>query len=105
MWGRKAKRESEMFARCRCSCALRKPRPDADDTVRWINVDGLNWTILSELAETYNLHPLALEDMMHVPQRPKADFYGAPYPRPLLSIRLLFFFGSVGLSGSRSCAV
>mmetsp|Transcript_18747 Transcript_18747/g.33472 ORF Transcript_18747/g.33472 Transcript_18747/m.33472 type:complete len:511 (-) Transcript_18747:466-1998(-) len=54
---------------------IRKPRPDADDTVRWINVDGLNWTILSELAETYNLHPLALEDMMHVPQRPKADFY------------------------------
>jgi Mg2+ and Co2+ transporter CorA len=48
--------------------------------VRWINVDGLNWSILSELAEAYNLHPLALEDMMHVPQRPKADFYGAPPP-------------------------
>ena len=45
--------------------------------MRWINVDGLNWDVLQLLATQYNLHPLACEDVLHVPQRTKADFYGA----------------------------
>jgi magnesium transporter len=45
--------------------------------VRWINVDGLtDMTVLRALAEKYQLHPLALEDVLHIPQRPKVDTYG-----------------------------
>ncbi|KXZ55465.1 hypothetical protein GPECTOR_2g1014 [Gonium pectorale] len=43
--------------------------------VRWIHVDGLNWEVIQLLALTFDLHPLALEDTVHVPQRIKADFY------------------------------
>lgn len=46
-------------------------------TVRWINVDGLtDPAIIHALAEKYELHPLAIEDLMHIPQRPKVDPYG-----------------------------
>ena len=51
-------------------------RPEWSE-VRWINVDGLtDMTALRALAEKYQLHPLALEDVLHVPQRPKVDTYG-----------------------------
>jgi magnesium transporter len=50
-------------------------RPDWA-TVRWINVDGLtDMKIIQALAEKYELHPLALEDLLHIPQRPKLDVY------------------------------
>lgn len=53
-----------------------KHRPEWS-AVRWINVDGLtDMTILQALAEKYQLHPLALEDVLHIPQRPKVDTYG-----------------------------
>jgi magnesium transporter len=45
-------------------------------TVRWINVDGLtDMRVIGALAEKYQLHPLAIEDVLHVPQRPKLDAY------------------------------
>ena len=45
--------------------------------VRWINVDGLSdMKILEALAKKYDLHPLAIEDVLHQPQRPKVDYYG-----------------------------
>ena len=51
-------------------------RPDWS-AVRWINVDGLtDMTVLQAVAEKYQLHPLALEDVLHVPQRPKVETYG-----------------------------
>jgi magnesium transporter len=44
--------------------------------VRWINVDGLaDLGVLRALAEKYRLHPLAIEDVLHVPQRPKVQAY------------------------------
>jgi magnesium transporter len=44
--------------------------------VRWINVDGLtDLSVIRALAEKYELHPLALEDMLCVPQRPKVEVY------------------------------
>ena len=53
-----------------------KHRPEWS-AVRWINVDGLtDMTILRAIAEKYQLHPLALEDLLHIPQRPKVDTYG-----------------------------
>jgi magnesium transporter len=44
--------------------------------VRWINVDGLGRPeAVRALAEKYQLHPLAVEDVLHNVQRPKAEDY------------------------------
>ena len=40
--------------------------------VTWINVDGLDAAVLARLGQRFALHPLALEDAMNVPHRPKA---------------------------------
>ncbi len=45
-------------------------------TVRWINVDGLSDPqAIGRLAEKYHLHPLAIEDLLHVTHRPKVEPY------------------------------
>jgi magnesium transporter len=45
--------------------------------VRWINVAGLSdMHVLHALATKYDLHPLAIEDILHLAQRPKIDQYG-----------------------------
>ena len=50
-------------------------RPDWSK-VRWINVDGLtDLDAIGALAEKYALHPLAIEDVLHIPQRPKVESY------------------------------
>ncbi len=42
----------------------------------WVDVQGLgDEAVLLELAEIFGLHPLALEDIVHVPQRPKTQAY------------------------------
>jgi len=42
--------------------------------VTWINIDGLgDPTVFARLGERLALHPLALEDVLNVPQRPKAE--------------------------------
>jgi magnesium transporter len=44
--------------------------------VTWINVDGLGDTkTLTRLGERFGLHPLALEDVLNVGQRPKVERY------------------------------
>ena len=48
----------------------------ADGKTRWIEFNGLaDIPKLEELGKKYNLHPLALEDVVHTGQRPKADAY------------------------------
>lgn len=52
--------------------ALREP-----GTILWINIDGISdprW--LQAAGETFGLHPLALEDAVHVHQRAKVEEYG-----------------------------
>jgi magnesium transporter len=45
--------------------------------VRWINVSGLkDMQALLLIAEKYELHPLAVEDLLHLRQRAKVDAYG-----------------------------
>lgn len=45
--------------------------------VRWINVDGLSdLNAIHALATKYNLHPLAIEDLLLSKQRPKVESYG-----------------------------
>src|SRR5262245_18033289 len=42
--------------------------------VTWINIDGLGEPeIMARLAERLHFHPLAVEDVFNVPQRPKVE--------------------------------
>jgi len=51
-------------------------RPDWSG-VRWVNVAGLSdMRVIHALATKYNLHPLAVEDVLHLSQRPKVESYG-----------------------------
>ena len=44
------------------------------NTITWININGLNHTDeIEKIGEYYNLHPLVLEDIVNVGQRPKID--------------------------------
>ncbi|KAH7343946.1 hypothetical protein B0J17DRAFT_644634 [Rhizoctonia solani] len=45
--------------------------------VRWINIAGVSWDVISALALHYGLHPLAIEDVLHgrPNARSKADYY------------------------------
>jgi magnesium transporter len=53
-----------------------KHRPDWS-VVRWICMDGLSdMNAIHALAAKYDLHPLAIEDLLHITQRPKVDSYG-----------------------------
>ena len=46
--------------------------------VVWINVDGLgDANVIQQLGSLFNLHRLALEDVLHVGQRPKVESYGS----------------------------
>lgn len=46
--------------------------------VRWINVDGVTQPeLIQQLAQKYQLHPLAIEDVLHTVQRPKAEDFAA----------------------------
>ncbi len=45
--------------------------------VRWIHADGLSdMSLLHALATKYELHPLAVEDILDTTQRPKVEFMG-----------------------------
>ncbi len=45
-------------------------------SVRWINVDGVaDLRVVRAFAEKYHLHPLAIEDLLHVTHRPKVEPY------------------------------
>ena len=42
----------------------------------WVNVDGLaDAKVIADLGEMFSLHALALEDVLHVPQRAKVEEY------------------------------
>ncbi|KAG0096463.1 hypothetical protein BGZ93_004495 [Podila epicladia] len=53
---------------------LKQPRPEWSK-VRWININGMSWDVIKEISLTYDLHQLAVEDLLHVPQRTKVDIY------------------------------
>jgi magnesium transporter len=47
------------------------------ESVSWIDVHGLgNEEVLMRLGKVFQLHPLMLEDVVNVPQRPKVEDYG-----------------------------
>src|SRR5438094_6987037 len=47
--------------------------------VRWINIDGPDAPTLQRLGAHFKLHPLALEDVLTGPQRPKVERYADHY--------------------------
>jgi len=49
-------------------------RPDWS-TTRWIDIQGIHPYVLKQLQENFGIHPLAAEDTLHVPQRPKVEEY------------------------------
>ena len=57
--------------------------------VTWINVDGHgDPTVFARLGERFGLHPLALEDVLNVGQRPKVERYDKHYFVVLRTLRL-----------------
>ncbi|MEX0745759.1 MAG: magnesium/cobalt transporter CorA [Phycisphaeraceae bacterium] len=72
---------------------LEQPRPEGT-AVRWINVDGLtDMHVIQQLARAYHFHPLAIEDILHVHQRPKVETFDqsgeSPRPRLFIVARML----------------
>jgi magnesium transporter len=56
------------------------PSLRATNPVTWVNVDGLgDEAVLRGLGEMFELHRLALEDVVNVHQRPKVERYGEVY--------------------------
>lgn len=48
----------------------------ATPTVTWINIDGLHdVSVIEKIGQTFGLHPLVLEDVLHTGQRPKYEDY------------------------------
>ncbi|WP_437793879.1 magnesium/cobalt transporter CorA [Sorangium sp. So ce693] len=53
---------------------------DDRPSITWVDVRGLGHKgTFERLGEIFRVHPLALEDMVNVPQRPKADVYGGEH--------------------------
>jgi magnesium transporter len=74
-------------------------RPDWA-VVRWINVAGLSdMRIIHALATKYNLHPLAVEDVLHLSQRPKVEAYGGEENE--IQARLFIVAHALQLQGER----
>ncbi|HLM76743.1 MAG TPA: magnesium/cobalt transporter CorA [Polyangiaceae bacterium] len=50
---------------------------DDRPSITWIDVRGIGQdpSVFMRLGEIFKIHPLALEDIVNVPQRPKADMY------------------------------
>ncbi len=45
----------------------------ATQSVKWINVDGINKQVIETLAKQFNIHYLIIEDIQSIGQRPKMD--------------------------------
>lgn len=44
-------------------------RKEPEGKIRWINCEGRNKEFLHKLGETFQIHPIAIEDMEEIPQR------------------------------------
>ncbi|HET7558769.1 MAG TPA: magnesium/cobalt transporter CorA [Limnochordia bacterium] len=52
------------------------PYLQRDDVILWLDVSGLgDAAVLTRLGQILELHPLALEDVTSIPQRPKVELY------------------------------
>jgi Mg2+ and Co2+ transporter CorA len=53
---------------------VEQPRPDWV-SVRWVNVNGLSWDVIQACGNAFDLHRLAIEDLMNPRGRSKVDWY------------------------------
>ncbi|KAK7408091.1 hypothetical protein QQX98_009746 [Neonectria punicea] len=53
---------------------LETPKPEWAKC-RWININGLSWDVIQAVGSRKGLHKLALEDLMNIRNRTKADWY------------------------------
>ena len=53
---------------------LERPKDDWAKC-RWININGLSWDVIQAVGTEKGLHKLALEDVMNIRNRTKADWY------------------------------
>lgn len=65
--------------------------------VKWINVDGINHIhLIEKIGEYYHIHPLSLEDILHIEQRPKFE----EFDHYLISIFRAFYYQDNGNNSS-----
>ena len=61
------------------------------DSISWINVEGLQKQEVEKICNHFNVHPLLIEDILSVGQRPKMDeIYGSVF----VQLQMLFFNSS-----------
>ena len=46
-----------------------------NDQVSWVDIEGLDQDIISQVTESYRIHPLILEDILSVDQLPKFELF------------------------------
>lgn len=50
--------------------------PQKENSITWLNIEGLNdIDLIKKIANRYELHPLTVEDILNVDQRPKVEEY------------------------------
>ena len=60
----------------KCPTTEQLPLPAADGSLLWIDVHGLgDGRILQELGRLFRISPLAMEDLVNTPQRPKSELF------------------------------
>jgi len=63
--------------------------------VTWVDVQGFgDETLVKQISEVFSIHPLALEDIINLPQRPKAETYGS---QSLIITRMVRVTGEAGI--------
>jgi len=46
------------------------------NSISWINIDGQDIEVIKKIDEHFGIHPLVLEDIVNLGQRPKVEDYG-----------------------------
>lgn len=60
-----------------------------NDKISWINIDGIhNLEIMEKTQNHFNIHPLTMEDILHITQRPKMEEYE---DYVFIVLRMLFY--------------
>lgn len=65
--------DAEKFTEHKCVSLEKCANFLTTETVKWINVDGINKKVIEQLATQFNIHSLIVEDIQSIGQRPKMD--------------------------------
>lgn len=64
---------NEIFTEHKCIGLKDCSKFSSTNTIKWINVDGINKQVVETLAKQFNIHYLIAEDIQSIGQRPKMD--------------------------------